>query len=101
MSANGKGGIYFLNPNTTMDGTKYAELLKDKLLTHMAIHQSLIFMHDGAPCHWSKIVKQFLKENHIKILDGNSPNLNPIKNLWSKAGVAKLQPANTLNPAHR
>ena len=59
-----------------MDGAKYAELLKDKLLTHMAIHQSLIFMHDGAPCHRSKIVKQFLTENHSKILDscGNSPN---------------------------
>ena len=86
MSANGKAGIYFLKPNTTMDGAKYAKLLKDQLLTHMAIHQSLIFMHDGAPCHWSKIVKQFLTENHIKILDWsrNSPNLNPIKNLWSK-----------------
>ena len=86
MSANGKGGIYFLKPNTTMNGAKYAELLKDKLLTHTAIHQSLIFMHDGAPCHRSKIVKQFLTEKHIKILDssGNSPNFNPIKNLWCK-----------------
>ena len=76
MGANGKGGIYFLKQNSTMDGAKYAELLKDKLLTHMAIHQSLIFMHDGAPCHRSKIVKQFLTENHAKILDssGNSPN---------------------------
>ena len=86
MSANGMAGIYFLKPGTTMSGAKYAELLKDKLLTHMAIHQSLIFMHDGAPCHQSKIVKQFLTKNHIKILDGprNSPDLNPIENLWSK-----------------
>ena len=81
MSANGKAGIYFLKPNTTMDGAKYAEWLKHKLLTHMAIHQSLVFMHDDAPYHRSKIVTQFLTENHIKILDwpGNSPNLNPIK----------------------
>ena len=39
MSANGKAGIYFLKPNTTIDGDKYAEWLKHKLLTHTAIHQ--------------------------------------------------------------
>ena len=52
----------------------------------MAIHQSLIFVHDGAPCHQSKIVKQFLTENYIKILDwpGNSPDLSLIKNLCFK-----------------
>ena len=48
MSANGATGIYFVKPGTTMNDAKYAELLKDKLPTHVAIHQSLIFMHDGA-----------------------------------------------------
>ena len=86
MSANGTAGIYFLKPVTTMNGANHAELLKDKLPTHMAIHQSLIFMHDGAPCHQLKIIKQFLTENHIKILDwpGNSPDLSLIENLWFK-----------------
>ena len=42
MSANGTAGIYFLKPGTTMNGAKYVELLKDKLPTHMAIHQSFI-----------------------------------------------------------
>ena len=96
MSANGTAGIYFLKPGTTMNGAKYAELLRGKLPTHMAIHQSLIFMHDGAPCHRSKIVKQFFTENHIKILDwpGNSTDLNPIKNLWTKMKdlVSQKQP---------
>ena len=46
MSANGMAGIYFLKPGTTMNGAKYVELLKDKLPTHMEIHQSLVFMHD-------------------------------------------------------
>ena len=82
MSVNGTVGIY-LKPGTTMNSAKHAESLKDKLPTHMAIHQSLIFIHDGAPCHQSKIVKQFLTENHIKILDwpGNSPDLSLIENL--------------------
>ena len=46
MSANHMAAIYFLKPGTTMNGAKYTELLKDKLLTDMEIHQSLIFMHD-------------------------------------------------------
>ena len=65
----------------------------------MATHQSLIFMHDAAPCHRSKIVKQFLTENYMKILDwpGNSPNLNPIKNLWYKMKdlVSQKQPGSS------
>ena len=86
MSANGTAGIYFLKPGTILNGAKHAELLKDKLPTHMAIHQSLIPMHDGAPCHQLKIVKQFLTENHIKILywPGNSPDFSLIENLWFK-----------------
>ena len=76
MSAIGTAGIYFLKPNITMNGAKHAELLNDKLPTHMAIHQSLIFMHDGAP----------YQKNHIKILEWpeNSPDLSLIENLWFK-----------------
>ena len=62
----------------------------------MPIHQSLIFMHDGAPCHRSKLVKQFFTKNHIKILDwpGNSPDFNLIENLWTKMKdlVSQKQP---------
>ena len=86
MSANGMAGIYFLKPGTTMNGAKHAKLLKDELTTHMTIHQSFIFMHDGAPDHWSKIFQEFLTENQIKILDwpGNSPDLSLIEKLWFK-----------------
>ena len=86
MSKHRKAGLYFLATGSNMNGPKYAELLNNKLLLHMAVHSTLIFMHDGAPCHRSKIVKRFLEENHVTTLDlpGNSPNLNPIKNLWAK-----------------
>ena len=53
-------------------------------------------MHDGASCHRSKIVTEFLRKQKFKTLDwpGNSPDLNPIKNFWHlmKDKVAEEQP---------
>ena len=80
-----------------MNGPKYMELLKNMLLLHMTVHNTTIFMHNGAPCHRSKIVKKFLGENHVTALDwpGNSPDSNPIKNLWAKMKdlMAEKQPS--------
>ena len=87
MSARGTADLYFLQPCTTMNGTKYLDLLKDKLEIHMNMHECNhcnVFMHDGAPCHRAKSVKSFLCEKNIDFLDwpGNSSDLNLIENLW-------------------
>ena len=91
MSKNGTAGLYFLAPGTTINGPKYLELLKNKLLLRMAVYNTTIFMHR------SKIVKKFLRENYVTALDwpGNSPNLNPIENLRAKMKdlVAEKQPS--------
>ena len=44
-----------------------------------------MLQQDLAPCHTSKQVKKFMNESHIKLLEcpENSPDLNPIENLWS------------------
>ena len=62
------------------------KLLKNKLLLHMAAHSTTIFMHNDAPCHRSKIVKNILGENHVTALDwpGNNPYLKPFENWWAK-----------------
>ena len=64
-------------------------------MLHMEIHNCTIFMHDGAPCHKSRLVQHFLHSQHIKMLDwpGNSPDL--IENLWDlmKAKESEKQPS--------
>jgi len=69
-----------------MNGPVYLDLLKEKLDPHMNILNCTIFQHDGAPCHRTKTVTQWLEQQGIEVLGpwpGSSPDLNPIENLWT------------------
>jgi transposase len=81
----GQGSIYFLVPKTTMNSNRYMAMLDEKLFPFMQIHGATRFLQDGVPCHTSKKVMAFLREKRVAIMDwlGNSPDLNPIENLWS------------------
>lgn len=83
-SAHGLGDLYFLPKGETMNAKKYLNVLDESLINFMIIHQCTIFQHDSAPCHTAKSVKQWLGSKNIQLLDwpGNSPDLNPIENLW-------------------
>ncbi len=62
-----------------------------------------VLQHDNDPKH-NKAAKKWLKKKHIKFLEwpSQSPDLNPIENLWRelKVRVAKRQPQN-LNDLER
>lgn len=97
-SAHGRGALYFIPQNETVNAVKYKEILNEKLLRSMAIHQCSIFQQDSAPAHTARSVKLWMQQNNIHVLDwpGNSPDLNPIENLWElmKRKVAKRAPSN-------
>jgi transposase len=93
-TASGPGSL--VTVDGMMNSSKYTEILKSRVLPFLKTFADgkRTFQHDLVPCHNSKAIKKFSQENKISMLDcpGNSPHMNPIKNLWSilKKSLGKM-----------
>jgi len=92
----GRRGIHFLPKNVTMNGDCYIEVLQSHTLNFYEIGDCNLFMQDNAPCHKAKKVTKWLEDKKVDVLEwpGNSPDLNPIEELWAHMKL-KLQERDT------
>lgn len=84
----------------------YLNILQTHLPDFVAMsaypEEEVVFQQDGYPKHTSKIVKEWLTGQNFQLMQWppQSPDLNPIENLWSivkrRLGQYRTAPSNLI-----
>ena len=73
-----------------MDQHLYKTILEDELAQKIDFYglnpREVIFQHDNCPIHKAKTAAEYLQNREYQVLEqpAQSPDLNPVENLWSK-----------------
>ena len=85
ISVHGTSRLHIVS--STMNAQKYISVLQTRFppqIKDWQCESDWIFQQDSARCLTAKSVKSWIAKNNVQVLPwaGNSPEMNPIENLW-------------------